>query len=114
MKRWFVQAALMFFFLSCSAGSRPITAYSFYSIPIGATKEEVVEQVGKPSRIRNQGGGVEEYEYIERLNAGARVLEMNHYILTLQEGKVISKRVERGSPPPTRFDSYDMQTTQKQ
>jgi outer membrane protein assembly factor BamE (lipoprotein component of BamABCDE complex) len=91
-----------------------MTAASFYSIPVGATKEEVVSQAGSPSRIVNKGGGVQEYEYVERLRAGARTLQESRYIFTLQDDKVTAKRVERSSPSPAAFenDSYNMQTTQ--
>lgn len=89
-----------------------MTADSFYSIPIGASTEEVVEMAGDPIRICNKGGGVQEYEYVERITAGARLLQENRYILTIENDKVTSKRVEKSSPPPTQFDSYDMQTTQ--
>lgn len=97
---------------SCASGSNVMTADSFYSIPIGATREEVVEQAGEPIRIRNKGGGVQEYEYVERVNAGARLLQENRYIFTIENGKVTARRIERDSPPPTTFDSYEMQTTQ--
>lgn len=107
---------LSFFFLfalaACASGAHVLTADSFYSIPIGASREEVVEVAGDPIRICNKGGGVQEYEYVERVTAGARLLQENRYIFTIENDKVTSKRVERSSPPPTQFDSYDMQTTQ--
>lgn len=90
-----------------------MSADSFYSIPVGASREEVIAQAGDPAAIRNKGGNVQEYVYIERLTAGNRLLQETRYIFTLQDGKVVSKHVERNSPAPTRFDSYEMQTTQK-
>lgn len=89
-----------------------MTADSFYSIPIGASKDEVVERAGSPMSVYDKGGGVQEYVYVERLMAGARLLQQSRYIFTIENGKVVSKRIERDSPPPTQFDSYDMQTTQ--
>ena len=89
---------------------------SFYEIPIGASKSEVIAQAGEPLTIRQLENGREEYEYVERLRAGARVLQERRYILTLQDGKVVGRRVEYQGPPSTStdFDSYQMQTTQNE
>jgi hypothetical protein len=97
----------------CSSGGRMMTMDSFYGIPIGATKDEVVQCAGSPAECRLKCSNVEELEYIERINAGARLLQERRYILTLRNGKVVSKRVEQSSPAPTTFDSYEMQTTEK-
>ena len=91
-----------------------MTADSFYSIPVGATREDVLSQAGSPMRVVNKGGGVQEYEYVERLTVGARTLQESRYIFTIQDDKVTNKRIERSSPSPAGFenDSYNMQTTQ--
>jgi len=89
-----------------------MTMNSFYDIPVGASKEEVVSAAGKPYAMRNLEDGSIEYEYIERFKAGGRNINERHYFLLLKDGKVASKRVKQSSPPPYTFDSYEMQTTQ--
>lgn len=89
-----------------------MTMNSFYDIPVGATKDEVVTSIGKPYAVHKREGGALEYEYIERFKAGGRNINERHYYLLIKDGKVVSKRVEQESPAPYTFDSYEMQTTQ--
>ncbi len=105
---------LAFLIAACASGGHMMTAESFYSVPMGTSREELVEQVGKPARVVNKGGGVQEYEYVERLSAGARTLQETRYIYTIENDKITARRVERSSPNPSGFenDSYNMQTTQ--
>ena len=84
----------------------------FSEIPIGAASSEVVISYGQPYAIHKKSDGTIEYEYLERIKAGARVLEERFYILIFKEGKVVSKQIKQSSPPPYYFDSYEMQTTQ--
>lgn len=99
---------------SCGTSGALMTMHSFADIPIGASSEEVKNQVGEPYATHKKSDGTVEYEYIERINASARNLEERHYYLILKDGKVVSKRVKQSSPPPYTFDSYEMQTTQNQ
>ncbi len=88
-----------------------VTINSFYDIPLGATKAEVVASIGQPYSTTVGPDGTVEYEYIERIKEGARNLEERRYVITMKDGKVISKKVKQSSPPPFLFDSYEMQTT---
>ncbi len=97
---------------ACSSGGHILNAGGFYDVPVGASKSEVVDQIGSPASSRNLGEGREELEYIERVRVGGRLLQERRYILTLKDGKVVSKRMETDLPAPTQFDSYEMQTTQ--
>ena len=101
---------------SCGSGQRVTTMESFYEIPIGASKNEVIAQAGEPMTSRRLEDGDEEFVYVERLTASNRVLQERRYILILRDGKVFSRRVEYVAPPSTSttFDSYQMQTTQNQ
>ena len=101
---------------ACGSGQKVTTMESFYEIPIGASKSEVVALAGEPMSIRHLENGNDEYEYIERLRAGSRVLQERRYILVLKDGKVIARRVEYAGPPSTStdYDSYQMQTTQNE
>jgi hypothetical protein len=99
------------FLCACASGGQMMSAGCFYDIPVGATKEEVISQAGSPSCVRNLGDGCEEIEYRARMRAGARILQERRYIITLKNGKVVSKRTEQNSSSPLQFDSYEMQTT---
>lgn len=96
---------------ACASGPSVLTSDSFYSIPVGATKDEVIAKAGDPAKISKKDDGTEEYLYIERMKAGARTVQERHYIITIKDGAVVSKKVEQSSPMPTSFDSYEMQTT---
>jgi hypothetical protein len=109
VKRTFIGA--LFFLSACASGSSIMTSSTFYDVPIGATKHELIAQAGSPYAVHQKGGNVEELKYIERLKIGARNVQETHYIFTLKEGKVTSKRTEVFLAPPTTFDSYEMQTT---
>lgn len=112
MRRFLISA--LFVFGACGTGSALMTMNSFYEIPIGASSSEVEEQAGPPYAIHKKSDGAVEYEYIERINAGARNIEERHYYILIKDGKVVSKRVKQSSPPAYTFDSYEMQTTQNQ
>ena len=86
---------------------------AFYDVPIGSTQEEVIATVGEPIATHRKEDGSVEYEYIERFKVGGRNLNERHYFILIKDGKVISKRVGQSSPLPYGFDSYEMQTTQK-
>ncbi len=88
------------------------TLHAFYDVPVGATEEEVVSQLGKPIATYKCEDGSVEYEYIERIKAGARNITERKYYILIKDGKVVSKGLKRSSPPAYRFNSYEMQTTQ--
>lgn len=99
---------------SCSSGGAGVTSSAFYDVPIGATKPEMIASIGEPFSIRELEDGTVEYEYIERIKEGERNLDERRYIITMKNGKVVSKKVKQASPPPFLFDSYQMQTTENQ
>jgi outer membrane protein assembly factor BamE (lipoprotein component of BamABCDE complex) len=100
---------------ACASGGGIMTMDSFDFVEIGASKEEVIEKAGTPYSISKKPDGSEEYEYIERIKVGNRNLETRRYLITVKEGKVVSKKVDTSTPLPyylESFDSYDMQTSQ--
>ena len=97
---------------ACASGGSIMTMNAFYDIPLGASESEVISSAGKPYSVNKKEDGVVEYEYIERVKAGARDLEERRYVLVLKDGKVVSKYVKASTPSPFLFDSYEMQTTQ--
>lgn len=86
---------------------------TFYDVPIGASYEELMATAGDPISIRRCSDGSIEYEYIERFKVGARILNERHYYVLVMDGQVVSKRVKQTAPLPYGYDSYEMQTTQK-
>ena len=101
----------LFAFAACASGHSMLTMDSFYDISVGASREEVISKVGDPYSITKKDDGSEEFVFIERMRAGARVIQERRYIIVLKDGIVVSKRLEQSSPPATSFDSYEMQTT---
>ncbi len=89
-----------------------MTMNSFSDIPLGSSSAEVVIAYGEPYSIHKKSDGTIEYEYLERIKAGARNMEERRYVLVIKDGKVVSKHIKQSSPPPYYFDSYEMQTTQ--
>ena len=93
-----------------------MTMNNFSDISIGSSSSEVVSSYGEPYSVHKKDDGTIEYEYLERIKAGARTMEERRYILVIKEGKVVSKHIKGSSPAPYSiefFDSYEMQTTQK-
>ena len=99
---------------SCSIGGGLMTMNEYQEISIGSTRSEVIATAGEPTSITKKDDGSIEYEYVERIKVGYRDLVERRYIIVLKDGVVVCKRVDQSSPLPYAFDSYDMQTTQKQ
>lgn len=98
----------------CAFGGRPVTMEAFAMIDHSSKTPEVIASLGKPYAIHKLNNGTIEYEYIERIQVGARLTQERHYFITFKDGQVIKKRVSESSPPPYYLDSYEMQTTQDQ
>lgn len=112
MIKQFCSVSILLLTLACSNGGH-MSLHTFNDIELGESSAEVVSTVGEPYAIRQRGDGTVEYEYIERIKAGGRDLEDRHYVITLKDGKVVSKDVKYASPAPYLFDSYEMQTSQR-
>jgi hypothetical protein len=86
---------------------------AFNDIELGESPSQVVAAVGQPYSINRKDSETVEYEYIERIKAGGRDLEDRRYIITIRDGKVVNKQVQYSSPAPYLYDSYEMQTSQR-
>src|SRR5579872_2363451 len=88
---------LTFFILviMCSCFSRSVimTRKNFDTVTMGTSEEQVKEMAGKPYAVHKRANGVLEYEYIERIDTGDHFVTENHYLISFQGGKVISKRI---------------------
>jgi hypothetical protein len=80
-----------------------MTRKNFDEVYPGEPVIEVQKKAGAPYAIRSQPNGTEEYEYIERIPLGTEVVEENHYYLVIKNGQVVSKRINRETPP-----AYDL------
>lgn len=102
----------LFLVASCASGGRATTMESVLDVPIGASKDEMVEMLGDPVSEKKLPDGSKEYVYVERFKEGSRNINLRRYYIVIKDGKVVSKRVDQKSPMPTQRNSYDMQTTQ--
>jgi hypothetical protein len=82
-----------------------MTRQTFADVDIGEPILQVEEKVGKPFAIRKNSDGTQEYEYIERISLGTEVVEEYHYYLVINNGQVVSKRLNQDRPPA--FDLID-------
>ncbi len=94
-----------------ACGHRVMTMQTFYDVPNQITSQELKDRAGFPYAIRKKEGGVEEYEYIERITAGQNIVEERHYIFILKNDRVVSRKVLQSDPPPFDTNSYKLQTT---
>lgn len=76
-----------------------MTKETFENIDLGTPADQVISDAGKPYAIYSLADSKEEYEYIERINMGNRVVMENHYFLIISNGQVVSKRVKVEQPP---------------
>ena len=88
---------------SCFSRTAMMTQENYYSIDLGTPVKALEQQVGTPYAVYHLSNGRLEYEYIERINMGNRLLTENHYFLTISDGKVVSKRFTTEQPP-----AYDL------
>ncbi len=95
---------LAFLSLSGCFSRAALMTYSDYDkIQVGTPISKLQSEIGKPYAIHNKEGGIEEYEYIERIDSGNNIIAENHYFLIVENGKVIGKYMKRERPP-----AYDL------
>jgi hypothetical protein len=80
-----------------------MTRERFNDISLGSSVVEVTSKGGEPYKIRSKGGGIDEYEYIEKVNVAGDTLQENHYFISISGGKVVGKRVSTQRQP-----AYDL------
>jgi len=80
-----------------------MTSGRFENIQIGTPVDSIKSEVGSPYAIHSKGGDVEEYEYIERIDMGGRIVSENRYYLIVTDGKVTGKYVKN-----ERAKAFDM------
>jgi hypothetical protein len=110
---------LIFCFCFCAvyaAGNRIMTAEVFSEIEIGMPEKELRRIAGEPYSVRKCCDGQKELEYIERVMANDRILEIRHYFFMIKGGLVNSKRLVEGEKhkPLLERNAYDLQMSYQQ
>jgi hypothetical protein len=98
MAKKFLMLALLL--AGCFSRSSMMTYAGYDGVDTGMPIEEVKERMGEPYKVHTTKGGVTEYEYVERMNAGDNLMGENHYFLIVEEGKVVGKYMTRERMPP--------------
>jgi hypothetical protein len=94
----------LFILLVCSCSqSKYMTFESYHDIAIGQNISDVQVQMGRPYEVKEISDHKQEYIYIERLPFGDNREFFRKYILIVEHGKVIDKRLKEESPPPVQF-----------
>lgn len=106
MKKWIGILSLAFL-CACYQNRALMTSDEFAAIPLGATAKEVEAEHGSPYKIYSRGGNTDEWEYIERIDVGSRIVSQNHYFLIMTNGKVVGKHMDTTRPPPFRPTQTD-------
>ncbi|HEY2810478.1 MAG TPA: hypothetical protein VGJ00_03715 [Rhabdochlamydiaceae bacterium] len=78
---------------SCFSRSAAMTGETYSTISLGTPVESLSADIGRPYAIHYKENGIREYEYIERIRNDRSLVSENHYILTIENGKVVSKRM---------------------
>jgi hypothetical protein len=80
-----------------------MTYTEYDEVQTGTSITKLESQIGKPYSIHTKAGGIEEYEYIERIDSGNNLIAENHYFIIVENGKVTGKYMTRERPP-----AYDL------
>ena len=75
------------------------TRLDYNAVQLGMPAAKVVKQYGEPYAVNELGDGSLEYEYLERVSMNNQLVYENHFYLTIERGKVISKRFREESRP---------------
>jgi hypothetical protein len=75
-----------------------MTGETYSTISLGTPVESLSADIGRPYAIHYKENGIREYEYIERIRNDRSLVSENHYILTIENGKVVSKRMWQEKP----------------
>jgi hypothetical protein len=92
----------LLFLAACFSRPALMTYNDYDNIQLGTPIAQVQQEIGKPYAIHHKDG-VDEYEYIERIDTGNNIIAENHYFLIVEDGRVTGKYITRERPP-----AYDL------
>lgn len=87
-------------FLCYGAYLSAVTIADYNALQIGTSASELRATFGEPYAIYDKGNGVSEYEYIERIATENELFYESHYLITVANGQVVSKRIREEDRPP--------------
>jgi hypothetical protein len=92
-------ALLCLFLMSCFSRTPMMTQGNYEAVLMGEPFTTIQKQNGTPYAIHSAGYGATEYEYIERIEMGNRLVAENHYFILVENGKVVGKHMKQELPP---------------
>jgi|SaaInlStandDraft_4_1057021.scaffolds.fasta_scaffold214038_1 hypothetical protein len=108
---FFLLVCILFF--GCMTGHKVMTMQQFSDIPVGITQEKLKSLAGKPITIQKLDDNECQFEYVERIIIGERVVEERHYYFLIKDKKVVEKHVQTQTTPLfQQRNAYDMERSQ--
>jgi len=98
MKNMFLFFTLFALLASCTQG-KYMTYDDYHDVAMGQEISDIQVQMGRPYEVKELSNTVQEYIYIERISIGDSREMFRKYILTVEDGKVINKRVKEEKSP---------------
>jgi hypothetical protein len=89
--------------LSGCAQSKYMTFEDYHDVAIGQSIADIQVQMGRPYEVTGLSEKQQEYIYIERFSIGEGREFFRKYILIVEDGKVVDKRVKEESSSPVQF-----------
>jgi len=108
-KKWIYLLSVILL-VGCMAGHKIMTMESFSEVMVGTSEQDLEKKVGKPYKVTKIDDNVKVYEYIERVEVGGRVIEERHYLFTIENGQVTSKKMKFEGIRDDR-DAFELQTS---
>lgn len=100
VRKWMMAVCLIA--SGCFAKSAMMTQQTFDSVQVGTPINAVVQEHGEPCAIETKNG-MEEYQYVERVTNGNRLMYENHFVLYVKGGVVVAKSSSQETVP-----AYDL------
>lgn len=91
-------------FCACTQG-KLMTYEQYHQVMVGEEISDIQFQSGRPYEVRKLSSSRQEYVYIERIPLGEHREIFRKYILTVQDGKVVEKRIVEESSSPIQYYS---------
>lgn len=76
---------------------------SYHTIAIGGKISDVQVLMGRPYEVKEIGPHKQEYIYIERVSVGEHRELFRRYILTVENDKIIDKKMSEETTSPFQF-----------
>lgn len=98
-KNWIALVVLALLTFGCASRNSTVSRATYDDITIGTSYTDVERELGEPYNVQTIGHNTYEYEYVEKLSLNPGTLIENHYFIVVQNGKVVSKRMQQEKSP---------------